>query len=276
MKQLFFMAEFVLLGIFMISCSTNTPVEKPDIPSIVNGKVTPGAYMLIIKFEYSEQKNKVIVGHPIADYDDLDGQFMYIEDGGLILNVQEEPESFYSVPSEMAQFLEEQTHLIGTSPYINLTDGYYLVDWKWQDIMPLSALTNYAFTNAHHNTLEEHIRDHIFLTDLDWSELTDLNQKWDNEQYTDPVSVEEVYRISFERVDCLFDELKEDNPYACYSMTLYNHGLSARNAWVYYVNDGASECNPKGRYLTYLTYCDSLQEVYKKHLIEMIHNGQLK
>ena len=274
MQRIFFIGLVALIGAFVIGCSNTAPVDNQEAPD-VNSEPSSLGCMMIVKFSKPEQKSKVIVGHPIEGYDSMGGRFVYNEDGRLTFNIQEHPESNYSIPSEVANFLEEQKHLTGTSPYIDLTDGYYLVDWKWQDIMPLSALTIYAFANAYHSTLEEHIRDHIFSTDLDWTELTDLNQKWDNAQYTDPVSVEEVYRVTFEQVDRLYNELKESDPYVCYNHSLYYGGLSIRNAWMYYYYDGSSECNPQGRYLNYFSYCDSLQEVYKEHLIEMIHNGQL-
>lgn len=252
------------------SCSQKN--NEINDPSSTNGDM-PSARMMIVKFSNPEQKDKVLAGHPIIEYDGNDGQYLYAEDSVLTLCVNNVT---FRMTEDMAAFIEEYLPILGSSPYIYLADDYFLVDWKWQDILPLSALTNYANVNAHHDQMDEHIKYHIFTTDTKWTELSDFSQTWDNAQYKTIAQVDEVQCIAFEKVDKLYDDVKEGDPYVCYNMSLYNSGLSLINAWRYYSGSGTVFCNPEGRYLEYLSYCDSMQNVYRARLIHMIENNQLK
>ena len=263
MKHLFWVNAFAILCVAFSCCTHNNDIG-------VGNSSLPPARMMIVKFSNPEQKEFVIAGHTIKEYDGLDGQFIYNEDSALTLCVR------YPMKQEQVAFIEKYMPILGSSPYIYLADDYYLVDWKWQDILPLSALTNYASVNAHHDQMDEHIKYHIFTTDTKWTELTDLLQTWDNSLYTTIAQVEGVQLIMFKEIDQLYDDIKKGDPYVCYNMGLYNSGLSLINAWTYYKNEGVWSCNPEGRYLEYLSYCDSMQNVYRARLTEMINKGQIK
>ena len=270
MKHLFWVNALAILCVAFSSCTQHNneiiDVEYPD------GDM-PLAMMMVVRFSNPDQKDNVIAGHPIKKYDGNDGQYIYQEDTVLTLCVNNMK---FVMTEEMATFIEDNMPILGLSPYLYLTDDYYLVDWKWQDILPLSALTNYANVNAHHDQMDEHIKYHIFTTDTKWTELTDFSQTWDNSLYTTIAQVEEVQRIAFEKIDQLYDDVKKEDQYVCYNMSLYNSGLSLINAWTYYKNEGVRSCNPEGRYLEYLSYCDSMQNVYRARLTEMINKGQIK
>ena len=187
-------------------------------------------------------------------------------------NQHEDTTSISSDTIPNPQNMSCETTITGTSPYIPLTDDYFLIDWKWLQLLPLSCLTNYSNSTQ----LLEHIQKHIFLTGLHWKDLTDLKQKWYALQYTQPVCVSEIWRISIKLIDRTFNEEKSFDPYLCYNMSLYQDGMSVENAYLYYRGESVGTCHQTDTYKEYISYCDSLQQVYRQHLIEMINDGQLK
>lgn len=224
--------------------------------------------MVIVRFATADQKDKVIVQDPIDRYDGIWGQFLYKIDKRLSLNM-----SYYS-SKPMAEFMEEVTHITGQSPYIYLTDDFYLIDWKWQCFHPLSSIASYSSNNAYHKPMEEQIRYHSFTTDINWTDLTNLTQTWSNAQFRSHVQVNDVWSVGLQHIDAMYDEMKTD--YICYGEGLYVDGLSASIAYQYYLNDSTYFCHYPGEYLSYISYCDSLQDVYVEHLIDMIHQGIIK
>ena len=250
------------------------PPPAADSVIIFNDSLADRASMMLVKFTAPEGKDFVIVGHPIWDYDGIEGQFLYKEDGILTLNCPENQTNM-NLSYDQVYFLVEHTDIIGTSPFIPLADNYYLIDWRWQLLLPLSALTNYANKNAYHDQLYEHVKYHVFATSDQWSSLTDLTKQWTQEQAYD-LPIKEIWRVGYRKIDELYDDIKVGDPYICYNMSLYSDGLSSVNAWLYYRGDGGSLCNPEGRYLSYLAYCDSMQNVYRERLIEMINNKLIK
>lgn len=251
---------------------------QPQVEPLIRGghEGYPTSKMMIVKFANSTQKDKVILGHPIKRYNGMEGKFEYIENGGLMLNCQPSLEvvGFYALSFDMVHFEELEMDIQGTSPYIALTQDYYLVDWQWQQLLPLSALTNYAAEIGDYHHLYDHIMEHhLFTTYMDWSELSDLTKRWDNSLFIQPVQVAEIWCIRFQDIDRLYNDVKESDPYVCYNKTLYNEGLSVVNAYQYYLY---GSCVPSRTYRTYIDYCNRLQDVYKERLIEIIENGQLE
>ena len=261
MKNLFFLCA---IGIILMACDPKTSSNIAD-----NASHTPGAWMMVVKFANNEQSNEVIVGHPIKKYNGIDGYFEYDENAGISLNFLHEPyQHFYSVSMPMVDFLEREMHIKDYSPYIPLVDGYYLIEWRWSDLLPLSALTNYSLNDQ----LKNHIQYHIFTTDMAWNDLDDLTQTWDNAQYQSMVRIVDVQRISYKKVDQYFKEEKTTYPFCYYNWALYNDGLEPDNAFrlCRYKEEDPDE------YIRYIAYCDSLQNVYKSHLIELIQKDKLK
>ena len=164
-------------------------------------------------------------------------------------------------------------HITGTSPYIPLTDGYYLIDWKWHQLYPLSAIAN-TFPNAYHDHFDEHIRNHCFITDLDWKNTTDLTEEYKGTQTMQSVKGVEILRIWTLELACFNGEIYT-GPYVwCYGGPYYEDGLSITSAYAYHIS---GDCSHSGKtHHTYIDICDSLQSVYQQWLIEIINNGQLK
>lgn len=303
MKQQLSLTALILCG-FLVACHTPQNEEpdqlKPsdsaavvDTTTIDTTTITPtedticlpmpdsfavhflGGWMgqlVVVQFATPDQKDKVIVQHPIDRYDGIWGQYLYKENAGLSLNL-----SYYSSMST-AEFMEQFTHITGKSPYIYLTDDFYLIDWKWQCFHPLSSIASYSTNNAYHKPMEEQIRDHSFTTDIDWMDLTDLTQTWSNAQFRSHVQVNDVWSVGLEYIDAMYDEMKTDYRYICYTGPdgIYWDGLSAGIAYQYYLNDSVYFCHYPGEYLSYIAYCDSVQDVYAEHLIDMINQGIIK
>ena len=234
--------------------------------------IAPCANMLIVRFANAEQVKHVIVGHPIKDYNG-DGYFEYYYDCGLSLNaVKDTISNMYVLSSRMVEFLLRNTTLADSSPFIPLVQDYYLVDWKWQQLCPLSSLTDFSLSNQ----LSNHIQHHVFVTDMAWNQLDDYLQIWNDNQNIQPIDLQDFKRVPFVAIDQFFGESKdmEKDPYFRYNYCLYENGLSVPNAYLYY-QYGDSEASPNRTYLTYIAYCDSLQEVYKEHLIQLINHNQI-
>ena len=238
-----------------------------------SGAEAPGpyAYLTIVKFYNEGQEKKVIVQHPIKKYNGIDGKYEYYENTDLYLNIlpkQYTWENGCGLDPTLVNWADEEMGIAGTSPYISLTDGYYLIDWKWHQLFPVSALTD------DNRQLSEHIRNHVFMTDMDWNNLNTLTDRFDASRYTQHLKGIEIIRVWAKELTCLFNDTKND-PYVCWNMSIYyNNGMCYENAHMYYQY---GDCAQSGKtHQTYVAFCDSLQSVYKNYLIELINNGQLK
>lgn len=218
----------------------------------------PGEVMVLVKFYNPRQEEKVIVQHPIKEWN-TNGYYEYYENSGLRLGESKEL-SWDSV-----------LHIVGTSPYIPLTDGYYLIDWKWQEYMPLWACSD-SWENAYHDPYAEHIKGHIFMTDINWTDLSNLYIQLDNSKYTQHVKGVEVIRVDYYTFDQFYNDIHENFPESCWTY-LYCDGFSVYEVGMLMKY---GDCTSNGRtYLDYIHDCDSLQDVYRQRLIEVINNGQL-
>lgn len=229
------------------------------------------AYLTIVKFYNPGQEKKIIVQHPIKKYNGLDGEFEYYENTDLYLNILPRQYSWDNgcgLDPALANWADEEMHIAGTTPYISLTDGYYLIDWKWHQLFPVSALTD------DNRQLSKHIRNHVFMTDIDWHNLTILTEGFDASHYTQHLKGIEIIRVWSQELACLFNDTHKD-PYVCWNMSIYyENGMCFENAYMYYQY---GDCAQSGKtHRTYMAFCDSLQSVYRNYLIELINNGQLK
>ena len=234
----------------------------------------PFANIVLLHFENSSQLNNVIVQHPIKEYDGINGCCVYDTTSGLFLNVLQAPyEHDLSLTPDVTSWLDQKMHIVGKSPYIHLYGDYYMIDWKWQQLMPLSALSK-AWKNALHDPFSEHISEHVFMTDISWNDMNDLMAGYETSEFTKHLKDIEIVRVDYFKLDQLYNDVKEYDPYVCYNLSLYHDGLSIVNAYMYYTY---GDCSPARRtYLTYMDYCDSLQSVYQGRLVELIRNGKLK
>lgn len=136
---------------------------------------------------------------------------------------------------------------IGSSPYIALSNDYYIIDWKWGDFI-------YPSTN--------------FLINIKWPEVEARQQIWEYPSiYLTSHFVKEWAYVYYKSIDT------------------YLNILSARNSdyimpeWTV---DGFGPKTLKGmteseiaEYMPKVSYQDSLQEVYAKRLSQIIQDGAL-
>lgn len=298
MKHLTF-AFFLMIvsGMLFSSCErSNTPVDNPTDENaneltkdaiIIGTGDEPGEYLqesaigapaciTVVRFAEQDKLNKVIVQHPLKNYDGINGRCEYNESGDLSLNIQ--PGNYMvgdglSVSQPLAKWADEQMNIAGTSPYIPLSDGYYMIDWKWHQLFPVSALALLR-PNALYDNFSEMIHNHIFMTDIDWKDLEDVSLEYDSSLSTEPVKGIEIIRVWTLELDGMFNAVDSD-PYLCWNMSIYvNNGMCLDNAYMYYQY---GDCTSDGRtHSTYINYCDSLQNIYRQRLIEVIKNNQLK
>ena len=224
------------------------------------------AYMTIVRFQDTGQVTHVPVQHPIKGYNG-EGYFEYIYDEGLSLNYKQSDGHSYSLQTDEIDFLQEYTTFTGSTPYIPLARNYYLIDWKWQILCPISAIANHALPYQ----FVSHLQSHVFWTDVKWSNLTDYTQNWDSTSATQHFAPAEVWRVSYRNCDRFFGEEKNMNNYP---FVLYRDGMSAQEAYTYYRYD-SSDSNPRLNYITYIAFCDSLQTVYVSRLNDAILSSQL-
>ena len=237
----------------------------------------PPSYLTIVRFAEPEMKNKVILQHPFKRYNETEGQYEYYEDKGLYMNVLPqncERKNGCGLPLSLVNWSDEQLHIAGTSPYIPLAKGYYLIDWKWHQLLPLSAIAGAWTVVERHNHFAELLQDHVFLIDTEWQDLTDFSIGYDTSIYTQHVKGLEIIRVWIMELTCLYNEELSD-PYICWNNSLYYfEGMCFENMQAYDVN---GDCTHSGKtYRTYINYCDSLQNIYQQRLIELINNGQIK
>ena len=268
------MKKTLLFSLISFACLLCISCKKNNLRP---GDGIPVARILMVKFQNPGQLDKVIVQHPFKGYNGTEGYYEYDENTGLYLNVIPERytnEHEYGLEQSITDWIEQEMHLAGTTPYIPLSDGYYMIDWKWNQIMPLSALSS-TLDNAYHNPFEEHIQKHCFLTDINWTDLKDLSAGYDITKYTQHANNIETIRVRFRAIDQLYNDVKQGDPYVCWNMSLYSEGLSVKNAYMYYKYGDCDSTSGK-TYRTYIDYCDSLQAVYQQRLIELINKGQHK
>ena len=216
--------------------------------------------------------------HPFKRWNETEGIYEYYEDRGLYLNILPEnctAEQGCGISLSLANWADEKMHITGTSPYIQLAKGYYLIDWKWHQLCPLSAIAGHWGTvDERHNHFVELLHDHVFLTDIDWKELQNFSIAYSDSIYTQHIKGIEIIRVWAMELTCLYNEELKD-PYACWNYLLYyGEGMCFENMLAYEKN---GDCTHSGKTCqSYINYCDSLQNIYQQRLIELINNGQFK
>ena len=271
---------WVLLLGFLVSCSREMPIEES-----LSFRADTIARLMIVKFENANQLNYVIVQHPIKGFDTrfentAKTPWLYYESADLTLNwnlpLLYSLRPMYSYEDNFMRYITNEIDLIKIPPYIPLIDNYYLINWKWWQIHPLSALTN----SASGLELFQHINEHCFATDVQWTNLTDIAFQYDNDGMKNPVEINEIYRISYQNID------RWDNNYN--PQMDYKKGVSLSEAYnIYdkfsrgalYVEDGTSidEYSQKAwaDYIKYMKYGDSIQNCYQQRLIQIINDNML-
>ena len=115
--------------------------------------------------------------------------------------------------SLLAGFASSQLHLLGTTPYVLLDNGYAIVDWKWAHFQPLSGVHRrvncwHYYEYAHKGTIPSFstnpyhfhklANEEYYLLPVQWQDLTDLTTVWkrDGDIHAEPVEKPEIRYIN--------------------------------------------------------------------------------
>lgn len=136
---------------------------------------------------------------------------------------------------------------IGSSPYIALPNGYYVIDWKWGDFI-------YPATN--------------FLIDVKWSEVEDRQQKWEYPSiYFTSHFIKEWGYVHYKSIDTYMNTISARNSdYSMPEWIEYSHATTTFQG----MSDSAIE-----KYKEKVRYQDSLRDVYIERLSQIIQEGAL-
>lgn len=177
MKKLFNALLVVAITAAISSCGNTNP---PD--------YVPDAQLAIIKLT-PELQEQVFVS-PVVDsvYRNTDDNSFTLYNGdGLVLCNPNRTDSI------LADYVQSQFAILGTSPYIMLENGYAIIDWRWAHFQPLSGewrntrnsyanpLTNMVSGYSTHfpssHTLLKN--EEYYLLSMRWDELKDMNKIWE-------------------------------------------------------------------------------------------------
>jgi|GEM_PF-3884592 hypothetical protein len=274
MKAKLFLLLFACAA--LMACEKNSSKEE-SFAWPAREIVVPRATMVVVKFAEPTQQNNVIVGDRVLSYDtncgSYDGScFEYDEEGNLYLlsgvdfNSPYDPNNHNqslmedTLLAKTVTFWEDKIHLRNVQPYIPITDGYVLVDWRWADILPISTFRSWIWRPT--DKLNR-IQNHCFLTNLSWGELEDVRQGWQRNEPLQPLNIEEMWYISYYDVDKYCGRNPDLNN------GLYGWGLTLSLALYY------NEYYPE--YLTpYMSYCQKEQEQYRQLLVNIIKDNALQ
>lgn len=265
--------SMLVATIMLMACSSN---QQPSL-TIRTGEAisSPGAGMVIVKFADSKQSNYVIASHPIKKYDGIAGCYVYDEEGPLGLNIAYNSDSYLTFnTAEHAPFFENRLQLLGSSPYISLGKDYYLIDWKWQQLLPISATCNYPQPDR--GDLLDMAQNHCYLTNVRWKNLKSLSTQWSQSDNLPAVRIQEIYRLNIRDLEKYLSNTPIDHrDFLCYNNSLYSDGLSVINVMSYWMNRNNSSCHSQDAYLDCIDYYDYLQNIYVQELKQIISQGKL-
>lgn len=248
------------LSILLTAC-TCPQIEQPTYPDA--SEVGPPACLTIIKFANKSHQDYLIAGHPLVDYN----PFTY--DESRICFANNALYAFEEERNEFIDFVEQELKVCGKSPYIDLADGYVLLDWKWYNIFQLSMISMNHYSLWLH--LNDYIKNHTFITKVLWSDLVDLSPiSFEMAQGIELVDISEIEAISVQGMDYLRGQMKRPDIDFMdgASMWYYYYAMNPIQAYEYSTNN-PSKLKP------YITFCDSMQQIYRDCLIEYIQKGEL-
>ena len=244
---------YIIFALILVSCKQDT--NNPVSPINVSG---PDVCMLIVKYPNADYLNYVVASPHIED-------FRYEQTPIYMNNDSTSLYLYRPYTSEiLLRFVEQEKLLAGTSPYVPLTNDYYLIDWKWQRFYPLSYYGEDLFSFQYPNYIRRYLP-YTFLTGIKWEDLVSVADTFQLSQCSTNLEGTEVVAVTYHAVDKLYNEEKGDNFYlmGCYIYKAFSYDETDSTMTTYQVNHD------------YIHYCDSLQRVYQQRLIEVINNGQL-
>ena len=258
-----------LLAFMFLGCEPKLPCIDGEGDStigdstIIEGIYGPDAYITILRFENPEQEDYLVAGHPLMDYssDYPGGRYFYDETSICFAN-----NPYHTFLPDLLPFIENELNICGTSPYVELAKGYVMVDWKWHYVLQMSLISNESLKKH----IDDMVKNHVFCTNILWEDLNSLSPQCFNDSSSlESGCVAEVRIASFANLDLKRGQKEmPDKDFRDYSYLQYREGLSTIQAAAYYADK-----SPK--YAAYLSYCDSMQNVYQEFLVEYINNNQL-
>lgn len=272
MKKFYF-----LLGmcVALASCEKTTELQMVEIPDTFVGFVNNGTdaaigalpnQILIVKFQNDADKDYVVGVNPITDYD----EYQNISLDKSIVGLQLMPEPYYvewtigcfgTTSTPLSKFAEQVLSICGTSPYVELCDGYYMIDWPWVDFFSPGFRDGYPDL-------------HGYLTPTRWDELDSLSTTWKPKEVK-ILNLSELHCSTYKWLDIYRGTPDSDVFFGPQNGSLYYRGgLRAWTAYCKYMEYPYAGIE-KWPYEKFVHYADSMTQVYKECLIEVIHNNDL-
>lgn len=172
MKKLFYLCISAFV-IFFSSCGdTNSPLH---------GDEKPEAQLSIIKIS-SDIQEQVFVS-PIVDSIFLDSKnyfiTLYYGNGLVLCNPT-------ATDEKLMNFAQSQLKIIGTSPYIPLSNDYVIIDWRWANFHPLSGAYRRVLYSEPKASMPPGycvgqrpiVNEEYYLLPIEWKDLTDITEIW--------------------------------------------------------------------------------------------------
>lgn len=209
----------------------------------LNSTISVNQGVTVVRFASDEAANYVLAAHPISNYDSRNKQFVCDERFYHLTHTTDN--EWFGYPERIVNFLQADLQLLQHAPYIPLGEGFYLIDWRWQTLLPLSAI---AYDAPDEQSLQQWIDRHCTLAPTQWKDLESLSSTWQIPQQKVPVK--ELWRISYAVLD----------QYA---------GKSNAHQSIYY-----SGMKPEYIYHQYasVSQYDSLQVTFQQDLLPFIHS----
>lgn len=167
----------VTLATILSSCGNN-PTEYPQSETIEDQ-----LWLAVIRYTSPSYKENILA-----------------VDNSMYRLVPHDDSVFYACRTPDRDWFIEWTNeinLLATSPYIELVDGYLMIDWKWRPVFRHCS----DKINGNYG--------HTILTQLKWTDLTDFTQEWER---TIPNDHEAIDRIHHFKVKAL-DDYRGDQTY---------------------------------------------------------------
>jgi len=236
------------LYILLFACAALMACEKKDRSDegyINGGPPGPPGYLIVVQMPDAQQTQTAIVENPVVRVDYSTWPETPIFDENVL-----EPK----VSDLLSTWPKDSLKMLEHSPYIELGDNYYLLDWRWRGALPfLSRLINWYCGP------DSIFIAHWFVTDVEWKDIS-LLQDWSKAQIIGHPNVTAMGIISPERLDEYFGTLiPRDNPY-----------------WVTVYWSGGPRIGYNTRITTreYIDFLNQLQERYRDYLIQLIQEGK--
>ena len=246
----------LLLIVFLIafiSCNNRLPDEgSGDEP--VSGNIT------IIKMD-KDMQEKILVSPIIRSVymnEKYNNQINYDENLLSLSNVVNN--------GEFLSFVDEHFNIVGTSPYIPLSNDYVMVTWRWRDFHPIA--TSYLKASDGSSCTNHIVRltdgEQFYLLNNKWKELADLQTQW-NKSDGQIINSIEIKRILINKLD----------KYRSTSSGISKLGeltFTIKGAWFAYRYENGS-IDAVNRYVA---QCDSLESIYIETIKEIIEKDDWK